>query len=262
MLSYTEEKTEHPEVFALRYTTDLEENTYQLKRPVITSYVQVEILEMHVSGHDSGGSFEFIGSPCAVREKSLTQQTTYPRVIAERCDATSEFFPEISPIEEGEKFIVVCPWRCLESLEGHVYGDSDYTPTSTLCATGVHAGVCTPAAGEEVQERAESEEGAGAGAAKKKKRRCEFVVTVGEAKPFFRGKTSFGVTSLPHGPAEASIRLSDIRSLQTATGVTQKGLGAPVRFDITFGNKAALPEEREDSERVVSATKEFVLRVG
>ncbi|PFH33232.1 PA14 domain-containing protein [Besnoitia besnoiti] len=210
-LSYTAEGDEDSEVFHIRHTSDIDQNTYKLARPVITNYIRAEITEMFANGENSGGSFEFVGSPCEAKEDVENALAAIPRIMIETCDTTAESIPEISPLEETDQFVAVCPQHCVKSWEGSVYGSGAYTPGSTLCTAAVHAGLCTDPEAT-----------------------CEILVTVGGPKNTFRGTGSHGITSMPSGPAGASIKLSK--------APCHKPVSKPLKYLISFGEK----EARED----------------
>lgn len=177
---------------------------------------------MFVNGHDSGGSFEFLGVPCVAKEPADNMQASIPRVIIEvelhrrvrckashgsvvqRCDATVETLPEVSPLEEGDQFVAVCPRHCTESTEGNVYGLGVYAPGSTLCTAAVHAGICDAASPM-----------------------CEILVTIGGPKNFFQTASGHSIVSKVHGPSDASIRLSKAPCLVPSP--------KKVKYAVTFG---------------------------
>ncbi|KAL8438590.1 hypothetical protein ACSSS7_000124 [Eimeria intestinalis] len=97
-----------------------------------------------------------------------------------------EAIPEVVPLEEGFQFIAVCPHHCVVSPEGRVYGTSPFAPGSTVCTSGIFAGICEAAF--------ESE--------------CNLLVTVGGRKTTFKRDTANDIEALEHGPSDASYTLA------------------------------------------------------
>ncbi|XP_026193807.1 uncharacterized protein LOC34618352 [Cyclospora cayetanensis] len=184
-LSYSEEGDEGSETFLMRHSNSLEHNTYKLRAPVITQYVKAEISQMYVNGMESGGSFEFLGSICTtqVRAKGIS---SLRKILIEKCDQSLEAIPEVVPLEEGLQFIAICPHHCVASPEGRVFGSSSFAPESTVCASGVFAGICKA----EVQAE------------------CSLLVTVGGAKNTFSKDTKHYIEAAEHGPSDASYTLA------------------------------------------------------
>lgn len=102
----------------------------------------------------------------------------------QRCDQTLETIPEIVPLEEGFRFVAVCPAHCIISPEGRVFGSGPFAPSSTICTVGIYTGLCSTA--EDTTDT------------------CNFLILVGGAKTLFKQGTAHGVTAISHGPSEAS----------------------------------------------------------
>ncbi|OEH77247.1 PA14 domain-containing protein [Cyclospora cayetanensis] len=147
-----EEGDEGSETFLMRHSNSLEHNTYKLRAPVITQYVKAEISQMYVNGMESGGSFEFLGSICTtqVRAKGIS---SLRKILIEA---------------------------------SRVFGSSSFAPESTVCASGVFAGICKA----EVQAE------------------CSLLVTVGGAKNTFSKDTKHYIEAAEHGPSDASYTLA------------------------------------------------------
>ncbi|KAL8453846.1 hypothetical protein Emag_001654 [Eimeria magna] len=74
----------------------------------------------------------------------------------------------------------------LSYSEGRVYGTSPFAPGSTVCTSGIFAGICKAAL--------ESE--------------CSLLVTVGGRKTTFKRDTANDIEALEHGPSDASYTLA------------------------------------------------------
>ncbi|KAF8823008.1 PA14 domain-containing protein [Cardiosporidium cionae] len=211
-LSFSEEDDEDVQTIQILHTNSLDHNTHQLFPHVVTSFVKLEIVEMFASGHDSGGSFEFIGSRCNLPHKKLLE-SDMQEIHIEKCHTTVERIPSLLPLQEGEQFLIICPYKCLVYPDGNIYGTNDYAPETSLCSSSIHAGICNSA----------------------NMNNCKVLVTIGGPQKSFSAETRNGIQSLAHGPAESSVSLS---SSHCSDDLLEKEV---VEFFFSFRSKTALP---------------------
>ncbi|CEM32701.1 unnamed protein product [Vitrella brassicaformis CCMP3155] len=199
-LTTTDEPDETGQVFSIRSSNSVRD--YRLPRPIVTRRVTATVTAMSGHGQFTGGSFDFIGTPCSPETAASGNAPTHVHHID--CTTTLEKIPEVHPVEEGSVYAFSCPpvSECLAARKGSVYGDGLYAAESNLCKAAIHSGACgvTSSSGH-----------------------CDFYVTIVGPQPkgFSKGVSRRGVSSLrgPSGYALAFQSLTPPPSFQPAAGM-------------------------------------------
>ncbi|CDU16073.1 LCCL domain-containing protein, putative [Plasmodium yoelii] len=125
------------------YTSNIEYNTKKFEHSIITTSVKIEIRDMFVNHLETGGSFELIGNSCNIIDNEYMNHHAIIDVVD--CDNTLNDIPDINPLIYGDKFIVSCPYNCIQNAESsnkNIYGSDFYSLESPICKAAVHSGVC------------------------------------------------------------------------------------------------------------------------